>query len=148
MRRISRWKLVLLLGAIGSSLSVYANDTDVAMVMKQEQAFAASMAKRDFRAFSQFVDDHAIFFSEQPLVGKAQVLAGWQPYFQSEQAPFSWQPNSVQVTADGQLAFSSGPVFSPEGVQIATFNSVWRKQPDGQWRVVFDKGCRACHCQK
>jgi hypothetical protein len=24
------------------------------------------------------------------------------------------------------------------------FQSVWRLDPDGRWRVVFDKGCDVC----
>ena len=48
----------------------------------------------------------------------------------------------------GSLAYSSGPVFDPKGKRVATFNSVWRREADGTWRVVFDKGCNACDCAK
>ena len=41
----------------------------------------------------------------------------------------------------GTLALTSGPVFDPQGKQIGMFNSIWRLEPDGRWRVVFDKGC-------
>jgi hypothetical protein len=27
---------------------------------------------------------------------------------------------------------------------VATFNSIWRLDADGQWRVIFDKGSRDC----
>jgi hypothetical protein len=27
---------------------------------------------------------------------------------------------------------------------VATFNSIWRLEPSGQWRIVFDKGSRDC----
>ena len=40
----------------------------------------------------------------------------------------------------GRLALSSGPVLGASGEQIGRFNSIWRKDADGQWRVVFDKG--------
>ncbi len=61
-------------------------------------------------------------------------------------APFSWQPEVVEVLASGTLALSSGPVWDPTAKRIGTFNSVWRREPGGQWRVVFDKGCPVCEC--
>jgi ketosteroid isomerase-like protein len=44
------------------------------------------------------------------------------------------------------LALSSGPVRDASGRRVGTFNSVWRREGDGRWRVVFDKGCRVCEC--
>ena len=40
----------------------------------------------------------------------------------------------------GGLAWSTGPVRDPTGKIVARFNSIWRLEPSGQWRVVFDKG--------
>ena len=56
-------------------------------------------------------------------------------------APFSWRPEVVEVLDSGTLALTSGPVRDPTGKQTGTFNSIWRREPDGRWRVVFDKGC-------
>lgn len=111
-------------------------------VRQREQAFAQTMADRDFVAFSRFIDDAAIFFDPQPIVGKAAVTEAWRSFFESKTAPFSWRAEQVVVTQDGALAHSSGPVFDAQGQQIATFNSVWRRQADGGWKVVLDKGCR------
>jgi ketosteroid isomerase-like protein len=52
------------------------------------------------------------------------------------------------VLDSGGLALSTGPVFDPEGHQIGTFSSIWRREPDGSWRVVFDKGCPVCDCER
>jgi len=68
------------------------------------------------------------------------VLAGWRAYFGGPRAPFSWAPDQVEVLADGSLAHSSGPVLNPAGTAVARFNSVWRQEAPGIWRVVFDKG--------
>jgi len=45
-----------------------------------------------------------------------------------------------EVLESGGLAFSSGPVLDPDGNEIGRFNSIWREDPDGVWRVVFDRG--------
>lgn len=110
-------------------------------VWAAEQAFARTMAVRDLLAFGQYVDDEAIFFTgPEPLRGKAAVVTGWAGFFQGATAPFSWEPDSVEVLASGTLAFSSGPVRDASGKVVARFNSIWRQQAPGVWRVVFDKG--------
>jgi hypothetical protein len=48
------------------------------------------------------------------------------------------------VVDSGKLAHSSGPVIDPDGKVIGMFNSIWRLESDGHWRVVFDKGCPPC----
>jgi ketosteroid isomerase-like protein len=113
-----------------------------AQVREAETAFAATMARRDHAGFAGFVAEEAIFFSRGgPLRGRTAVLEGWQPFFEGPTAPFSWKPEVVEVLASGTLALSSGSVWDPAGKQVGTFNSIWRRDADGRWHVVFDKGC-------
>ena len=116
-----------------------------AQVRAAETAFAKAMADRNAAAFASFVADEALFFGDRGVLrGKAAVLDGWKRYFDGAAAPFSWAPETVEVLASGTLALTSGPVRDPEGRQIGTFTSIWRREPDGRWRVVFDKGCPPC----
>ena len=80
------------------------------------------------------------------LKGADAVTAAWGRFFDGEAAPFSWEPDAVAVLESGVLGMTSGPVYSPEGERIGTFNSVWRLEPDGGWRIVFDRGCPPCDC--
>lgn len=110
-------------------------------VADTERAFARSMAERNHAAFTALLSEQALFFSgSQVLRGKAAVAAGWKRFFDTPAAPFSWEPDQVEVLADGTLALSTGPVRGPDGALIARFNSVWRQEAPGVWRVVFDKG--------
>jgi ketosteroid isomerase-like protein len=110
-----------------------------------ERAFAQTMADRDHEAFSTFLSEETVFFSgDTPLRGKQRVAETWQPYFDGPDAPFSWEPELVVVLESGTLALSSGPVRNPAGQRVATFNSIWRLEPSGQWRIVFDKGSADC----
>jgi ketosteroid isomerase-like protein len=110
-----------------------------------ERAFARTMADRDHAAFVSFLSDEAIFFAgDTPLRGRQTVADSWEPYYQGPEAPFSWEPEQVVVLDSGALALSSGPVRNPAGERVATFQSVWRLEADGQWRIVFDKGSRDC----
>ncbi len=111
-----------------------------------EEAFAATMAERDLDAFASHLADEAVFFTGKVLRGAEEIIAAWSPFFEGVAAPFSWEPEQVEVLDSGTLALSSGPVHDPEGNRIGTFNSVWRLDADGRWRVVFDKGCPPCDC--
>lgn len=113
-------------------------------VRAAETAFAATMAARDLEAFAGFVAEEALFFGRNLLRGRAAVVEGWAPYFEGPDAPFSWEPETVEALASGDLALSSGPVRGPDGKPAATFQSIWRKEADGRWRVVFDKGSPLC----
>lgn len=114
-------------------------------VERVEHAFAQTMADRDFDAFTRFLDPETVFFSDDgPLRGSAAVAERWKSYFEAQEAPFSWSPETVQALDSGGLAFSSGPVFDSSGQRVATFHSVWRLNDEGEWRIVFDKGSRFC----
>lgn len=114
-------------------------------VVAAEQAFAQTMADRDHGAFAAFIADEAIFFGgPDALRGKQQVVDGWAPFFEGADAPFAWEPLVVEVLASGTLALSSGPVRNAAGETVAQFTSIWRREADGRWRVIFDKGCDVC----
>ena len=119
------------------------------VVADTERAFARTMAERDHAAFVRFVSEEAVFFSgTKVLRGKQQVADAWKPYYQGPTAPFSWQPEQVEVLQSGALALSSGPVRDAQGKLIATFSSSWRQEAPGVWRIVFDKGNEVCDCAK
>ncbi|KQX01740.1 ketosteroid isomerase [Massilia sp. Root418] len=118
-------------------------------VADTERAFAATMQQRDLAAFSTFLSDETVFYSGPvPLRGKEQVTAFWKKFYEGREAPFSWEPDQVDVIDSGTLAHSSGPVYDPKGKLIARFNSVWRQEAPGKWRIVFDKGQDVCDCKK
>ena len=99
-----------------------------AQVADAERAFARTMADRDHEAFTVFLAEEAIFlFSGSVLRGGKSVADHWRQYFQTEQAPFSWSPETVEVLDSGNLALSTGPVLGPDGARIATYTSIWRQ---------------------
>lgn len=117
----------------------------VRQVVLAESSFAATMALRDLESFGTFVAEEAVFMGPRRTQrGRADVVAEWSRYFKEKEAPFSWRAGAVEVLESGTLALSTGPVFDPAGKQTGTFSSIWRLEPDGRWRVIFDHGCPAC----
>jgi len=116
-------------------------------VEETERAFADTMARRDFEEFKTFISEEAVFFSgTAPLRGRQQIADAWEAYFKDPLAPFSWEPEHVEVLESGSLAWSSGPVYDADGKRVATFNSVWQLDASNQWRIIFDKGNEVCNC--
>jgi ketosteroid isomerase-like protein len=144
MRRALSGLIVLLLATAATAQT---NSELKELVRTTELAFARTMADRDHAAFATFLADEAVFFSGAGVLrGKAQVTETWKRYYEGAAAPFSWEPEDVEVLDSGTLAMSSGPVRDPSGKRIGTFNSVWRRETDGRWRIVLDQGCPRCEC--
>ncbi len=118
-------------------------------VADSERAFAATMKARDHAAFVSFLADETVFFSgPKPLHGKQAVADFWKKLYEKKEAPFSWEPDEVEVLASGKLAWSAGPVYGPDGKLISRFHSVWRLEPSGKWKIIFDHGVDVCDCKK
>jgi ketosteroid isomerase-like protein len=135
--------LLLLILALPASAADRAEE-----VRATEIAFAKAFADRDAKKFFLYLAEDAQFLGRRNTMhGKQEVIAGWSEFFKPAVAPFRWQPERVVTNADGDLGFSSGPVFDEAGVQIGTFTSTWLRQPDGSWKILFDGGS-ACPTTK
>ena len=137
-----RTLVALLIGCLLAACSSPPVAPDVssakAQVQASERAFARTMADRNPAQFASFIADEAVFFGgAQPLRGKGAVVQAWARYFVAPAAPFSWESDTVEVLDSGTLALSSGPVRDPAGKLIARFNSIWRLEAPGIWRIVF-----------
>jgi ketosteroid isomerase-like protein len=140
-------RLFSLLLALAAGLSAETNAELKEQVRRTETAFARTMADRDSAAFARFLAAETIFMSNgRATRGAKEVVERWKEFF-SGPAPFSWAPEFVEVLDTGTLAMSSGPVRDASGKRVGTFNSVWRREPNGDWKIVLDNGCPACNCE-
>ncbi len=133
--------LTAVYGHIATAQSVEDIETEVANV---EKAFAKTMDDRDFAAFSRFLADDTVFWNNGgALRGKQAVMNVWKAYYDAKTAPFKWEPETIMVIKGGNLALSTGPVSDANGV-FSYYTSVWRKEADGQWKIILDKGQKYC----
>ena len=153
LRLLAAWGLALGLLTTAHAQAPGAAATDMEKtrqaVFSIERAFAKTMADRDLAAFTAFLSADTVWKGSQAsLVGPAAVVGAWRKFFDGPAAPFSWEPDQVEVMANGQLALSTGPVRDPAGQVVARFNSVWRQEAPGVWRIVLDMGTPGCDCPK
>jgi ketosteroid isomerase-like protein len=104
--------------ALALTFALTALADSVADVRNTEIAFAKAFADRDQDKFFSFVEDDATFLSGVSLHGKAQVIERWSRFFAGPEAPFSWTPERVSVSADGMLGISTGPVHDSDGTNV------------------------------
>ena len=79
------------------------------------------------------------------------MIEAWKGYFGPERPYFEWHPDVVELSADGNLGLSRGPwvirTRDKEGKEVeirGLYNSIWQRQADGSWRILFDAGCSPC----
>jgi ketosteroid isomerase-like protein len=142
----SRALLIALIASAGCAVPPKPDiDSLKRQVADTERAFARTMAERDHKAFTSFLSHETVFFAgPKPIRGAKEVAESWKRFYAAPEAPFSWEPEQVEVLDSGTLAIATGPVRDPKGRVFATFNSIWRLEPDGKWRVIFDKGSPVC----
>jgi ketosteroid isomerase-like protein len=112
-----------------------------------EIAFSRSVESRDQAFFASFLDDDTRFIGNAVTRGASGVVDAWAAFFTETGPQLWWRPYYVEVAASGDIAFSRGPYRArgknEEGEVVDSwgiFNSVWRKTPGGQWKIIFDAG--------
>lgn len=129
------------------SLCGIAGASPVDDVRCREIAFSLSVENADPEAFIAFIDADARFVGNSVSHGVDQIRDAWKVFFADDGPSIKWRPKFVEVLEDGSLALTRGPYqmlsTDKEGnvtESWGTFNSVWRLNDDGEWRVVFDAG--------
>jgi ketosteroid isomerase-like protein len=108
---------------------------------------AKSVADRSLKSFLNLVDDDAIFFGKDMSRGKAAVSKAWLPLFTDRSLFLKWHPTQVEVSSSGDLGYSIGEyerigkdASGSPATATGNYVSIWRRQPDGRWKVVLDIG--------
>jgi hypothetical protein len=142
-------RIALLLCITVSSVFAQFDSTAIQLANK-EREFSASAATKGFvSAFLSYFDDNCIAFYPQPMNAK-HALKG-----ESEsQASLVWSPTFVEVSASGDFGFTTGPSeyraggVADSSVYYGHFVSVWKKNGDGQWKVILDVGSSYSKAEK
>lgn len=121
-------------------------------VRQAELAFAASVMENRPERFAALLADDAVFVGGAGVTrGRESIAAAWQGFFGEGRPYFEWHPEVVELSGDGTLGLTRGPwtirTKNAEGGEVelrGLFNSVWRREGDGGWRVLFDAGCPPC----
>ena len=138
MRHLVRLALPLTLLA---AAPVAAQTPDAAAVVAAERAFAADAPSMGIAgSFNKWSTPDAI------LIGGGQVLRVAEAYPDgprpADEPLVEWWPNFAGVSRSGDMGFTTGGV-QLGGRRTGHYFTVWKRQPDGSWKWVYDGGSGA-----
>lgn len=118
------------------------------MLLKRDAEFSALASEgRDIEAIlSYWTDDAIVIPPDLPqVVGKAALREYVEGSFRIPGFNITWSSKDVVFSADLSLAYMfSDNVVTMDGPDGATITipgravTVWRKEPDGEWRCAVD----------
>jgi ketosteroid isomerase-like protein len=120
--------------------------TPIQEMVQTEQAFSKMAADKNTRdAFLTFIADDGLLFRPTAVNGK-QWMSEHPVPASDKQALLAWQPAFADMSAAGDLGFTTGPWEFKEDKKdekpagYGHFVTLWKKQADGTWRFVLDLG--------
>lgn len=113
-----------------------------AALVEAERSFARTSEEKGVReAFLAWLAPDAVVFRPGPVEGRP-LYERMDP---ASPAVLTWSPEIADVSASGELGYTSGPYelrpsrgADPTG--SGHYVSIWKKRPDGAWRVLLDAG--------
>jgi len=112
-----------------------------------EARFAKDVAARGGAAFADWFapDGVALGNGAAPVVGKVAIAKSttWTP----QQYQLTWTPTDAAMGPSGDMGYTwghfEGHSKDANGNPVTTtgrYITIWRKQPDGSWKVLLDAG--------
>ena len=133
------FKTVLIACALLIAAPALAATPSAAQIEAAERAFAADGLALGIRdSFLKHMADDAIVFRPGPVNAKAL----YEKRKSSKAPQLQWWPQRVVIARSGDLGLSVGP-WAINGKRGGYYATIWRKQPDGQWKWVYDGGAEA-----
>lgn len=145
MMRLLLLGLLVLLFIVTSFGQKGSMDPQLKALVESERAFAKTCTEIGVRAsFTKFFADDGISFTPHPVNTREDFRnrpapPGPQPF------TLNWEPIFADISQAGDLGYTTGPVISTDNAQkrpprYAFYFSIWKKQSNGDWRVLIDYG--------
>jgi ketosteroid isomerase-like protein len=106
-----------------------------------ERSFAAMAVTNGTRSsFLSYLADSSLIFLPEPTDGRSHYEVT------EDTGVLSWEPVFADISADGSLAYSTGPWTFQGDVGVdqppihGHYISVWSCSADGKWKVILDIG--------
>lgn len=115
-------------------------------IEETESKFAEMAGEKGIpAAFIHFADDNAVILRNNRIIRGKDSIGIWFSKQSYSNVSLKWKPDYIEVSGSGDLAYtygkytyssidSTGKAVYSNGI----FHTVWKKQPDGSWRYVWD----------
>ncbi|MFC1726100.1 YybH family protein [candidate division KSB1 bacterium] len=105
-----------------------------------------SVENGTYAAFDKFMDDNATVYREgkHPITGREKIRKILNP---NSKTKLEWEPFKAEMAESGDMGYTLGKwtatYIDSAGMEKRSsgyYVSIWKKQPDGTWKYVFDSG--------
>jgi ketosteroid isomerase-like protein len=133
-------RFAAVLAAVLGAPALAAPPVTPAPVVAAERTFAADGLALGIKgSFLKHSADNAIVIQPDPINAHQALSA--QPDG-PKGPPLVWWPVWAGISRGGDLGFTSGP-YTVDGKPGGHYFTVWKQQPDGGWKWIFDGGAGA-----
>jgi ketosteroid isomerase-like protein len=145
MNRITVAILLLLLVAATSFATKQKSPKGTDLLRQLEADFATDVAKHGHDAFLTYFAEDGVELVDGGGIDTKDAMRKQPPW--PEGTTLTWTPVKAEMSASGDLGYTYGNYVytakNKEGKLVANYGkytSIWKKQKDGQWKVVVDMG--------
>jgi len=113
-------------------------------INKTELQFSDMAQKEGMnKAFLKFVADDGILLRNDKLIKGKDSIKSYMK--NSNSKGLSWKPDFIDVSTSGDLGYTYGKYtykykdsLGNDKMSNGIFHTVWKRQPDGTWKFVWD----------
>lgn len=113
-----------------------------AFLFDLERKFAAAIREGGGATFASFFDKDGMTLANRqaPLIGQAAIAAHatWSP----SAYQLTWTPEGGELSPGGDMGYTwgqyEGRATGSAAVERGRYITVWKKEPDGTWKIVMD----------
>jgi ketosteroid isomerase-like protein len=145
MNRITVALLLLLVFATTSVATKEKSPKGADLLRQLEVDFVADVAKHGHAAFLTYFAEDGVELVDGGGIDSKDAMRK-QPSW-PDGTTLTWTPVTAEMAASGDLGYTYGNYIytakNKEGKLVANYGkytSIWKKQKDGQWKVVVDMG--------
>lgn len=135
----------LLLAACSNKRNKKNNEDKKAEMIAAEISFSKfSELNGTRKALMEYIDSEGVLLRPNimPLVGAAAI----DFISQANDTAYTmiWQPKGGNIAESGELGYTFG-IYSitpkyKDSIMHGTYVNIWKKQPDGSWKLLLDSG--------
>jgi len=116
-------------------------------LLQADRDFNKATQEKRLEGWMQFMADDVILLRGKPVFGKETVRVTLKGDWDDPAYSLSWEPKRVEIFKSGKIGTTTGRwTFhgkNEQGEKVTRqgdYLTVWQKQGDGSWKVIYDAG--------
>jgi ketosteroid isomerase-like protein len=138
--------VVLVCGPLAVAQTSSRDSKPNAELLKADRDFFAAVKARKLEGWMEFMSEETTLFRDKPYTGLQAIRANVAGDFNDPTFSLTWDPETAVLLESGQMGYTSGHYVVSGTDNGKAYKSggqyitIWKKQKDGSWKVLWDGG--------